>query len=316
VQKNVEKQQGELRTIMPDQKEKKRRRNSSTPKAQRASVVTSATPPKASDNTHTALHASPAMAASTSSAEVRAEQKNVNDKLDFIIQQLSRMDDKFDALKVKVESNEKQIKDIGDQVADNIEKLFELEDRINKVVPCKEELTKLQDQVEDQANRMRRNNIIIHGMPEGSEGKDAHDCRKFVNNFLSKHMKIDGAREFEIERAHRSPTGPARSDGRTRPIFVKFLRYQDRYATLKAAPSLRNNHYRPEGSLRTSPIFISDDVTVTVRAQRKQLVTLKKKLQERYPGKRAFIPPVVPAILLREDASGRLIRMYPGDVAE
>ena len=61
-------------------------------------------------------------------------------------------------------------------------------------------------------------------------------------------------------------------------------------------------------------MFISDDVTEKVRKERKQLAVLKKKVQEKWMGKRVFIPYLVPPVLLREDDSGSLIRMKPGDV--
>ena len=44
-----------------------------------------------------------------------------------------------------------------------------------------------------------------------------------------------------------------------------------------------------------------------------KLMEMKKKIQERFPGKRVFIPPVVSAILLRENDTGGLVRMKPGE---
>ena len=81
---------------------------------------------------------------------------------------------------------------------------------------------------------------------------------------------------------------------------------------LKAAPKkLKNNLIVVRG--KQSNVYVSDDVTAKVRKERKILVALKKRVQVKYPGKKVFIPPTVPAVLLRENERGKLIRMYPGD---
>ncbi len=158
------------------------------------------------------------------------------------------------------------------------------------------------------------NNVVIYNIPEGAEGSNVYDCSDFVKKFVVEHMRIEEASQWEIERAHRTPTGPPRL-GRIRPIHVKFLRYKDRLTILKAAPKkLKGNPYHMENNPRSYTVFISDDVTEKVRKERKQLAVLKKKVQEKWPGKRVFIPYVVPPVLLREDDSGSLIRMKPGDV--
>ena len=60
-------------------------------------------------------------------------------------------------------------------------------------------IERLSDQIEDLQNRSRRNNIVIHGIPEGAEGD--RTCEEFVSDFLSNHMKLEGAEDVEIERA-------------------------------------------------------------------------------------------------------------------
>jgi hypothetical protein len=126
-------------------------------------------------------------------------------------------------------------------------------------------------------------------------------------------MNIKEATDWEIERAHRSPTGPPQQ-GRVRPIHVKFLRYNDRATTLKKAPmALKDNPFKTEGNARGNKVYITDDVTESVRKQRRKLMVLKRRIKADYPDRTVFIPPVVPAILLREDDSGKLVRMKPGD---
>ena len=183
----------------------------------------------------------------------------LNTKLDSILDKLNGMETQFS-------EQQKSIKKIEDHSSmDNIEKLFLLEDRMNQITPTQAVIEKLTDRVEDQANRLRRNNVVMHNIPEEAEGRDNYDCSTFVRDFLQNHMKMEDAGSYEIERAHRSPTGPRR-DGPTRPIHVKLLRYPARAAILKQAPrSLKNHPYHGNN------IFISDDVT------------------EKHTGKRVFI---------------------------
>jgi len=152
--------------------------------------------------------------------------KSLNKKLDWIIGKLNLMDQKFETLKEKVETNANKLKAVEDQVADNIEKLCNLDDKMDDIVPSKDELKKLEERLDDQGNRLRRNNIVMHNVPEGSEGENVYDCTDFVRQFLTDHMKTEDAENWEIERAHCSPTGPPRM-GRVRPIHVKFLRYAE-----------------------------------------------------------------------------------------
>lgn len=218
---------------------------------------------------------------------------NVSQKLDFIIEKLNNVEQKLEG------------------------KIFDIERRIDDL-PTKNDLKTLEDRLDDQANRMRRNNIILHNIPEEAEGKGVYDCASFVKDFIVNHMGLISdsteSERWEIERAHRTPTGPPRQN-RTRPIHVKFLRYQDRVLVLKAASTkLKDKPFSPTGSNMSKLVYISDDVTESVRKQRKKLVAMKKKIKEQWPERKCFIPPTVPAVLLRENEEGKLVRVLPDDV--
>ena len=152
--------------------------------------------------------------------------------------------------------------------------------------------------------------MIFYGVPEGAEGREVGDCTKLIKNIMTKHMNMAEAGAWEIERAHRTPMGPPR-DGQVRPIHVKFLRHQNRVTLLKAAPKkLRDNEYK-YGRV-SARLFITDDVTLSVRQDRKKLLELKKQVKEKFPDRKVFIPPSVPAILLRENSHGKLARVALG----
>ncbi|XP_072043438.1 uncharacterized protein [Amphiura filiformis] len=177
------------------------------------------------------------------------------------------------------------------------------------IVEIREEIDNLKRNVEDHANRLRRNNVIFHGIPEGAEGTNAKNCVNFIQSFMNNHMKIEDAETWEIERAHRSPSGS--QHGRTRPIFVKFLRYENRVEVLRQAPEkLKDNEFKFRG--QSARIYVSDDVTYIVRQDRKKLTELKKAIKTKFPKRKVFIPPVVPAILLRENSAGGLVRVALG----
>ena len=214
----------------------------------------------------------------------------ISRKLDLILKKLSDVEDKLEG------------------------KIFIIEQRIDNL-PTKEDYKALEDKIDDQENRSRRNNIILHNVPEKAEGDD---CAGFVQDFIKTHMELEtdsnGTDGWEIDRAHRSGP-PQQRNNKPRIIFVKFLRYQDRVKVLKAAPKkLKDRAFIPkQGSKTPSRVYISDDVSERIRKQRQTLVVLKKKIKERWPERKVFIPPTVPAILLRENEGGQLVRMLPGD---
>ena len=226
---------------------------------------------------------------------------STDQKLDIIIKKLFEMDSKFNTLNNRVQENHRKIFDMETHMEDLTATVTDLSAKVNK----------MEEMIEDQANRSRRNNVIFYGVPEGAEGREVGDCTKLIKTIMTKHMNMAEAGAWEIERAHRTPMGPPRQDGRVRPIHVKFLRYQNRVSLLKAAPKkLRDNEYKC-GPV-SARLFITDDVTPSVRQDRKKLVQLKNKVKEKFPNRKVFIPPSVPAVLLRENSMGKLARVALG----
>ena len=104
---------------------------------------------------------------------------------------------------------------------------------------------------------------------------------------LQRHMKLET--KIEVMRAHRSSfrrNPPENETPKPRPIHVYLLRYTDKVNLLKVAASkLKDNKYKE------SMIFISDDVSKSVRDDRLKLK--KNYLQEikaRPEVQFAFIP--------------------------
>ncbi len=81
----------------------------------------------------------------------------------------------------------------------------------------------LETNVDDLLGRARRNTLIFRGFSEGVKGKAWHQCKEFMEEFLSRHFGIEDA---YIERAHRTPSVKHASRTAPRPITVAFLRWE------------------------------------------------------------------------------------------
>ena len=237
---------------------------------------------------------------------------NVNTKLDKILATLETMGARLSTLEVnlrdmdhRVSANIKDINDLKTSL-EMLEKqhMNHLAATNSRFYGHHSDTHKLGNQLDDLQNRNRRNNIVIHGVPEGSE-KDQKSCEEFVAGFLAFHMKLEGSEEVEIERAHRTPGNHQSRSGsgtQTRPrlIHVKLLRYTDRKFILKnAARTLKNNPYKGAN------IYITDDVTSRIRAGRKclredHLQSIRNDSRVQF----AYIPMSVPAVISYKLKSG------------
>lgn len=214
--------------------------------------------------------------------------------IDKLSNQLDSLCSRMDTMEQKVKDLESQNKDL-DEVVGHIE--TELQE-IRKVLDTKAssmELKKVNEQIVDLVNRNKRNNVVIHNIPEGAEG-DTPDCCGLVHSIIRDKLGIPAS--IEIERAHRTPmarpsTQLNNAKGKPRPIHVKFLRYRDRESVLKKATQTKNLE------VQEHRIFISDDTHKTTREQHRRLVQKVKQMREE--GKFAFIPWSVPRVIKYKD---------------
>ena len=110
---------------------------------------------------------------------------------------LSALEGKFHEMSAKVDVHDKIISDlkVASEFADK--KNRDLAATINnRCDGSYRYIDRLTSQFEDLQNRSRRNNIIIHGIPQGAEGDKT--CEEFVSDFLTNHMKLEGAADVEI----------------------------------------------------------------------------------------------------------------------
>ena len=135
----------------------------------------------------------------------------------------------------------------------------------------------------DCESRMRRGNLIFHGIKE----EKSENCTKTINHFLKNILKVN--EPVAIQRAHRlGKPAPLNSVGqratRPRPIIVNFLDYRQREAIRSARGKLSH------------PYGISEDLPFEVRKARETLTPELRELKQR--GKNCSI--VWPARLLCE----------------
>ena len=88
--------------------------------------------------------------------------------------------------------------------------------------------------IEDLENRSKRNNIVIWGVEEGSEGAYT-SMEEFIRVAIFQGL-MNLEREVEVMRAHRTNIKQdANNPPKPRPIHVYLLRYTDRVFILKSA---------------------------------------------------------------------------------
>lgn len=258
---------------------------------------------------------------STQDASVDLNTLTMDRKLDTIMEQLCSLQ----SVPTQLAAMEAEIKSMRGAVVDMAESVAFMENEVESVKETlkekaeKKELELLQQKltevekfskqkIEDLENRSRRLNLVLHGIPEGSEGELS--CELFIKNDILKSLMGFPENSIEIERAHRSPSGPPRQNNmKPRPIHVRFLRFSDREAVLKAAPlKLKGTTFKGQ------KIFITDDVSPSVRENRKVLRQHLHELKKRSDVNYAFIPWVVPACLIIVKHDGSRQKLTEGDM--
>ncbi|KAL6481133.1 hypothetical protein MHYP_G00092130 [Metynnis hypsauchen] len=123
---------------------------------------------------------------------------------------------------------------------------------------------------DDLESRLRRNNIRIHGIPEGSEKKDVIG---FISNFLCSTLRIPDS-EIRIERAHRSLLPKPRENAPPRGIIVRFVdcRMKDR---------IIQQAWKQKITYERQTVYFNQDYTTEVQKRRKQVREVIKKLKEK-----------------------------------
>ena len=144
-----------------------------------------------------------------------------------------------------------------------------------------DEVSQLWDKIDDLENRNRRNNLVLYNVPENSES-NPYNCIDFLMTLSQDFIKLNPQQIPAFERAHRTPTGPARvNEQHPRPIHILFPSFQDKVALRKAAIAVFK-----ELKFKDRKLYIQDDISARVQKKRKDLLPVLKKLKEE--GKHPF----------------------------
>ena len=199
---------------------------------------------------------------------------------------------------------EKRLHDLTAKVGENEEKLnavtIHLDEMEKEVKRLKAERKELIVKVDDLENRSRRNNLILHGVPESPR----ESCVNTVKEILCDFVGIEPD-SVHIERCHRTPTSPSttsRGEQRNltpkpRIIHIAFGTYGEKERARKACISKFK-----EGRFKGQKLFVSEDFSRRVLDLRREKLDRLKRLKE--DGKKPFF--LYPARLAFRDATGKL----------
>ena len=98
----------------------------------------------------------------------------------------------------------------------------------------------------------RRNCLLLHGVAENNNESTDDVVMKTIREKMGEEI-----RDIDIDRTHK--IGKAKSDGKSRPIIVKFARY-----------NTRNKVFRKKKQLKGSGVSITESLTARRNSQLKK----------------------------------------------
>lgn len=185
------------------------------------------------------------------------------------------------------------VADIRSQIGEHEERIIGLEERMSMVEDTAaiqqralrhllRRETELTATCDDLQNRLRRNNLRIFQIPEGSEGEN---MIQFVKDLLHKVLTLPSDIDIRIERAHRSlqskpndPTAPPRS------IIVRFLDAAVKDRVLQQAWS------QGQVSFQDKRIFFDQDYSPELQKKRAKVHAVVKQLRQNGIGAKCMYP--------------------------
>lgn len=180
--------------------------------------------------------------------------EDVSQKLSTIVTDLKEITD-------RVAETEQRVADMEEQGAENSELLshtLELQD-------------KLQARLTDLESRSRRNNIRIHGIPEGAEGDN---IQEFLETFIKTELSLPDV-TLAIQRCHRSLGAKPPQGANPRSMVVYFLEYKTKELVLRSA--WEKKFIQCDGRR----VFFEQDYPTEIVMKRKAYSTIRKTLKEK-----------------------------------
>lgn len=157
------------------------------------------------------------------------ENKNSNIKgeshLAEVAESISLMNEKFEDINKKFDNYEKERKEKEKEIKD-------LKEKVSILSNEKKDLEKIIDRQEQYS---RRNCILIHGVKEEQNEDTDNVVVKIIKDNLEEDVPLT-----ELDRSHR--IGKKNSNGKARPIIVKFARYNVRRKVFYSKKKLKGKN--------------------------------------------------------------------------
>ena len=225
-------------------------------------------------------------------------QERIEMKIDKMLSRFDEMEDnlstRLNSLTdrvAQVENKMANVEDLSQSTRDQLDGVnIEMEQLKNKVTVQEKLVSILQDSLDDIQGRMRRNTIVICGIPESRKEEGSwSECKELVAKLLREHLDMPSAVE-DVERAHRSPTALHPERKTPRPIFVAFLRWTTANEVVSKSPSsLKKKPWRDEVTNSVIPIFMEQMFSPNVSKLRQQALKKCRELKDENPSWTVFL---------------------------
>lgn len=145
-------------------------------------------------------------------------------------QALTRLEASFKILREDMTKLENRTTEIEERISDNEDSTRRHERALRYLLHREMDLTA---RCEDMQNRLRRNNLRIYRVPEGSEGRDV---KLFVLELCKSTLQLPADLNIGIERAHRALAAkPKNPDAAPRSLVVRFWDFSVKETILRQA---------------------------------------------------------------------------------
>ena len=226
--------------------------------------------------------------------EIKTQLEKYNDNLEEVQNRVGKVEDKVDKFNEDLEEVQEEVQTRMSQVEGKADKyreeLEEVQDRVGRVednvgtinelkeeiAALKDEQKRTKDEREKEACRVRRNNIIINGIP--GQSKDRKDVKKAFRDFILKGLELgqEWLEDIEVDEIYRFP-GKKTDEGW--PMFVRVSRIKYKEDMYKAAHNLKGKGFSMRNDL--APHLLKERSKLQVESRRLRAEPLNRKTKIR-----------------------------------
>lgn len=186
--------------------------------------------------------------------------KELTDFREEVNEKLSTISCDLQEITKRVEETEQRVADVEEQGA-------EIGELLSRTLEIQQSI---QTQLTDLEARSRRNNIRIHGIPEGSEGDDIQD---FVEKFIKSELSPPDDR-LGIQRCHRFLGSRPPQGSSPRSIIIYFQEYKMKEMVLRSAWK------KKEICFKGKRVFFEQDYPAEILKKRRAYANIRRTLKE------------------------------------